>query len=297
MNNVQTILVNWGFSEKESLIYIILIKNGPLKVKEIVKITGINRVQVYELLRKMRNKAIIEQSTSYPIMFKGVSPDDLSELFIKIKKFELLTLEKNKEELSAEINKIQISDRNIETKFNIVQNLDVLMSKSLEFSENARCELAIRNDHLKDSEYDWKTVFKITLTNIKKNNAYIKIITNSKNEQFVNELMTKYKNYAKFFEFRIYDSNKEAPDLTIKDNEEILISLTPIKEKPQNLAAYKGVLTNSKPFVNLSADFFNECWNKSRKIRFNCLKADESEQVKSAIHEELTCGGYGVVLK
>jgi sugar-specific transcriptional regulator TrmB len=99
-NHLLTVLTNLGLTEKESKVYLAVIKLGTSIVSDISKSAGINRVTTYDILEKLKQKGIISHFTKKQIKyFSGISPETLleeyerktSNLRTAIPKFKALT--------------------------------------------------------------------------------------------------------------------------------------------------------------------------------------------------------------
>ncbi|MDD3648409.1 MAG: helix-turn-helix domain-containing protein [Candidatus Dojkabacteria bacterium] len=74
-------LLKLGFSHYEAGVYISLLNNGPLPVKEIANEIGVLPNAVYRLLTKLEKKSLITSSGSYPKVYKIISPSIALEVF------------------------------------------------------------------------------------------------------------------------------------------------------------------------------------------------------------------------
>lgn len=102
---LQKILIEIGFSKKESGVYLTLIKEGELTATFIAKLSGIDRVNVYQILEKLKNKGFVSSVVKENKQFFVAAPPKtiLSELERKteifnnkLKSFESIIGEKTK---------------------------------------------------------------------------------------------------------------------------------------------------------------------------------------------------------
>src|SRR5580658_9298809 len=65
-------LAELGFSENESKVYLLLLLHGGMKAGEIAKDLGIHRLDVYDILKRMQTKQIVESTISKPMIFNAI---------------------------------------------------------------------------------------------------------------------------------------------------------------------------------------------------------------------------------
>lgn len=92
--NLTKALLQLNLTEKEIATYIILLQNGPLRVQEISRESGINRVSIYSAIDELKNKGLLSETR------KGKKKLFVAENPEKLKLF----LEDAKEKLSKKEN-------------------------------------------------------------------------------------------------------------------------------------------------------------------------------------------------
>ncbi|MBI3384652.1 helix-turn-helix domain-containing protein [Candidatus Gottesmanbacteria bacterium] len=78
-----TKLKELGLEEKQSQIYLTLLKNGVLSPLELSRLTDLNRTTVYRILEELENKGLVEEVVDgKSVKAKAASPDKLRLLLI-----------------------------------------------------------------------------------------------------------------------------------------------------------------------------------------------------------------------
>jgi HTH-type transcriptional regulator, sugar sensing transcriptional regulator len=99
-------LVHFGLTEREAAIYLSLVMNGDSKASELAKELGIHRLDIYNALKSLQSKEMVESILSKPMVYRA-SP--IERVVIAIKK-------KQKEELrqaAGMINSLENASRKI----------------------------------------------------------------------------------------------------------------------------------------------------------------------------------------
>ena len=96
-------LQEFGLSKNESKIYLALIEFGEITVKEMSKITGIHRSNIYESLQKMAENGLVNA-----VMKEGKNKEDNEKVILKqekiIKKYDWKQF--NQEKLNTKLNSL-----------------------------------------------------------------------------------------------------------------------------------------------------------------------------------------------
>ena len=114
---IEKTLNNIGLSEKETEIYIFLGKRGPIKGSQISKYLKINKGQVYQILKALQKKGVVESTLEYPTRYTAVPFEHVIDSFIESKREEVGQIEKTKNGLISDKDWNRISKREIDTYF------------------------------------------------------------------------------------------------------------------------------------------------------------------------------------
>jgi len=86
-NNLETLLLDTGLSEKETRIYHVLLEKGTMAAPEIVKISGLKKGITYNILYKLaKDELVIQFSREGKLYFQPNDPEKLKSLIEKRKR-------------------------------------------------------------------------------------------------------------------------------------------------------------------------------------------------------------------
>lgn len=81
-NNLAFSLKKIGLTDKEVIIYLVLLENGPLSVRELAKISDINRGTSYDVLKSLINKGLVSYfDKTNKRQFNAEDPSRLKEFY------------------------------------------------------------------------------------------------------------------------------------------------------------------------------------------------------------------------
>ncbi len=103
---IEKTLKNFGLSEKEAELYVLLGKRGPQKGGYVTKQLKMNRGQVYRLLKSLQNKGLVEATFEYPTRYTAIPFEKVIDSFIKSKREEVALIEESKNDLLSDWKKI-----------------------------------------------------------------------------------------------------------------------------------------------------------------------------------------------
>lgn len=81
MEEIVDALKKLGFSDYESRVYATLAMKGEATASEIHKMSGVPRNKVYEVLRGLEEKGLIESLKSSPTVFRAINPESVLESY------------------------------------------------------------------------------------------------------------------------------------------------------------------------------------------------------------------------
>jgi sugar-specific transcriptional regulator TrmB len=92
-------LMNLGFAEIDAQVYIFLAEEGPHKARDVARALGIYKQRLYCILKKLREKAVVNSSPEIPANFSAVVFEKVLDLFMEARIEQQEALEANKEDL------------------------------------------------------------------------------------------------------------------------------------------------------------------------------------------------------
>ena len=106
IKTIKVALSEFGLTDKEIEIYIYLAKHGLLTGGEISKQTKTHRALVYRILKNLQKKGVVKATLESPTRFSSISFEKILDESIRIKQKEARSLEKAKESLLSDWEKI-----------------------------------------------------------------------------------------------------------------------------------------------------------------------------------------------
>jgi len=96
---MQKTLIDLGFSEKDSRVYIFIAAEGPKRAKDIAEALNLHISQLYSILKRLQNSGAVNPSSEYPAHFSAVIFEKVLELLVETKREQHKALLASKEEL------------------------------------------------------------------------------------------------------------------------------------------------------------------------------------------------------
>jgi sugar-specific transcriptional regulator TrmB len=267
---IEKALKNFGLSDKEIEVYIFLGKRGALKGVDITKQLKIHKAQVYRALKSLQKKGLVEVTLEYPARFTAVPFENLIDSFIKTKKQEVEQIEKTKNDLLSDWNKISQNELNYSLeKFSIIEGTKKIFNKIVNMAKQAKREFIMVSTFADVFRADRFGIFDI----ITPSNAKSKI-----QYKFLSQLSKQNLKIAKIFEadlnpivnFRVMDSSlglTKFSRMAIRDNEEILLFISEENEPSATKEKEVCLHTNCKAIIQSYLGVFNDLWRDSRDLR------------------------------
>ena len=128
---------DFGLSEYEARVLLTLLAKGELTAKEISQLSGVPRTSVYEVVRNLTEKGIVEGSGK-PMKFKSISSEELVNLFSR-------KIRENMDFLKKELPSIEETKREEIVKF---YSGDVAFSTLKECVDNSTDEIILAASYL-----------------------------------------------------------------------------------------------------------------------------------------------------
>jgi len=259
-------LKDYGLSERQIKVYLLLVANGPMKLSELAYKTGLYRMQVYITLKQLIQLGIVEATLSRPITYLAVPPkkalnlllEDLSTRLERAKENQAFILEK-----LISLTKLAPSNTN-SPKFRIIQGRKQYIKAAKQCYRRAQFE--INNINTSNAIIRGVMVgFDELAEECVKRGVKIRWITNV-TPQNVNEI----RRFCEIGEVRHLQINSTIR-LVIVDKIETLISS--IYDDSFNIKT-EGEVTlyindqNISTFIN---DYFINLWNNAKPITIESL--------------------------
>jgi sugar-specific transcriptional regulator TrmB len=88
-----------GFKRIDAEVYLFLDRMGPQKGKSIAEALQLRKQQIYQILKTLQARGMVNTSFETPARFSAVHLDIIVDSLVKAKKEQAITLQESKEEL------------------------------------------------------------------------------------------------------------------------------------------------------------------------------------------------------
>jgi len=275
-------LKNFGLTNKEVEVYILLAKKGPLKGTEIAKQIKRNRGQVYRILKNLQKKGFVEVTLEYPKRFVAVTFKKVLEIFAKSKRDELARIENSTKDLINDWERI--SKTHVEApleKFAVIEDNKKIYRKIAQMIEQTKNDfLAI----LSISDFVRAEQFGVFESAKSKPDLEFRVLTNltKQNLKAFKLLRTVLKP-----EINVKARNPELglslfPRMIIKDNQEILVFVSSNKQSSKKKRDV-CIHTNCESLVKAFTCVFDDLWRNSTNIEDKIIEIETGKPARKTL--------------
>lgn len=275
---VRKILRNVGTTDKEIEIYIFLAKHGPLKGAEIAQQTDTDKAEIYRILKSLQRKGLLESTLESPTRFAPVPFGKVLDSFIKARRDEVSSIENAKEDLLSDWDKISktVLETSVE-KFVIIEGENKINARIFQLVQEAKYQLSAVSSVSGLLLGDRFGVFKALNELELKSNVKVRFVTDlpEKDTGIMRKLFRRIPKGGYSFKWRVPDLGlKLHPPMLIKDQEEILLFITPKKEVSRGNDDEVCLWTNCSTIVQSFIRVFTDLWNDSTELEKKIIEVE-----------------------
>jgi sugar-specific transcriptional regulator TrmB len=267
---IKRILKDFGLTETEGKLYLFLARRGALKGTEIARQVKKDKAQVYHILKNLQAKGLVEATLEAPVRFTTVPFEKVVESAIKAKRDEAARIESIKQELfdywksisrampTAPLEKLRVIKGNKKIYRKILQMINETKSQ---LSAVLTVQGLLRADQfgLLDAAFDHPL----------KSQVQFRFLTEL-SQKNVNAMKTLLKRKPKArVNFKGRNPNLGlhlSPRMVIRDDEEILLFMTPRTDVSSKARDEVCLWTNGKTLVQSFSAVFENLWTNSTDI-------------------------------
>jgi len=280
------ILKDVGLTEKEIEVYIFLTRHGALKGLDIAKRIKKHKAQVYNILKNLQTKGLVEPTLEFPARFTVVPFEKVIDLSVKAKREEAAFIENAKEEIMSYWSSVSQSGLEpLLEKFVVIEGKNKIyrkISQMMMETKNLFSAVSTVPDLLNAQRFG---LFDVVLNNPPKSNAQFRFIVEV-TEQDLNVLkvVLKMKLQAEF-DFRGRTPNlsmRLSPRMIIRDDEELMLFVTPRIDTSDKEPDETCLWTNCKTLVLSFMSVFRDIWQNSTGIEDKIVEIEASKVVPRA---------------
>jgi len=262
---VKSALKNFGLTEKEAEVYIFLAKRGALRTGQISKQLKKNKGQVYRILSNLKKKGVVEATLEFPTRYSAVSLEKTIASFLKSRREEISTVEKTKEDLLRDWERISKTEVELAVeKFTVIEGNQKIFRKIAEMVEKTKSNLSATltvKDLARAEQFGiFNSAYKHTLRYTIKFRFLTEL--NKQNLKAIKLLKPKLKAGLNFKARNPELGLASFPRMMIKDGDEILFFISPNNDllpKEQEVCIH----TNCEALIQAFTGVFEELWRYS----------------------------------
>ena len=278
---VEKILKNFGLTEKEIDIYVFLAKHGVLKSREVARQIRKDKAQVLRILKSLQSKGLAESTLEAPKRFSAVPLEKVLDAFVKAKRDEATLIESTKNELLLywkSIGKTMPAGIPLE-KFVVIEGTNRIYSKISQMITETKNQLSTVSTVPGLLRADQMGLFDVVSSHPLRSKIQLRFLTelSGQNQNAIKALFEKASKASINFREKNPDLGlKPFPRMVIRDDEEVLLFITPQAEAPKAKQVDTGIWTNCKTLVQTFASVFEDLWRN----------ATDTQQEMRDIHAE-----------
>ncbi len=270
---VKNLLREIGVTDKETEVYIFLSKYGALKGLELTKRIKKHKGQVYNILKSLQSKGLVQPTLEFPARFTAVPLETAIDLNIKAKREAAALIENKKTDILNYWRTIkQAEEPTLIEKFAVMEGNRQIYPKIAQMIKETKNQLSVISS-LQGLLWAYQhDVFDSVLERTMESHFECRVITefSADNAKVLEKLL---ESLPVGLNFRGRSPNlgqRLTPRMIIRDNEEILFFTSSEKENapPENESC---LWTNCKALVQSFAAVFANLWENSididKKIR------------------------------
>ncbi len=265
-------LVNLGLTQHEAEVYIFLSRKGRSTAREITAANGVSKAQVYRNLKNLQSKGLVEAAIELPTKFTAVSIEKVLNLFVRTKKAEVISIEKNKRDLISSFKLLSPNETSKDSsRIMVLSGRNNIFAKIAEMAKAARREFIVLSrpeEFMRAEKSGANAEISRILSRLKISSKHL-IIFSKANASVLKSTFGQIRNNGRSdnYERRCVNFERTIPGFVAVDECEMTVFLTNNNEFTDNGKNELGLWTNSKLLVSAFTTFFDELWRDSLDVK------------------------------
>ena len=299
-DEVSSTLVDLGFTVSDARVYVFLAKKGPLKASTIAKSLKIRKQTLYPILKKLERKGIVNESIEHPARFSAAPFENVLDLFISSKIEEARFLQRKREKILSEWNKLYINqDVEHPPKFTVIEGTTHALSKIKQMVAETKKKISIVLPVSELLRTYRSGLFDVAFSHTLTSPIECHILTEG-TSQNVNAVKTLLKNSQQAgiaFKGRTPKLGLPlSPRMVIRDKEEAIVYIT--KQKDSAIEDETCLFTNCHELVQSFTIVFDELWRNATDLEKTVISDEVDTTVDTQVFdsEELASKKYEEIL-
>lgn len=266
--SIKTALKNFGLTEKEIEVYLLLARRGVQKTGQIAKQLKTNKGLTYRLLKNLQKKGVVEATLESPTRYTAISFEKVIDAYVKSTREEAERTEEAKNSLLSDWNRISQEelDSSLE-KFGVIEGKKKIFKKISKLLKETEEQISIGlliSDFLDAERFD---VFDTLDDMITSGKSYRILTQFSKQDLQTLKVLKRRINSA--LNFRGINPSLELSTfsrIVIRDNEEIVLFISDNQHGSSEYQKDVCLFTNCKSIIQAFSVFFEDLWKDSIEI-------------------------------
>lgn len=140
----------YGMSEREALVYLLVLRAGSASAGEVAKALSLRRMEAYRLVKKLSDANVIRANAGKPVTYSAQPVDEVVSTMMEVNAQRIKAMEAAKEELLMMVRSMpRGKPRPSEQQFRIIQGREQIYNKVGRMADEAKDSLSLlltRND-------------------------------------------------------------------------------------------------------------------------------------------------------
>jgi sugar-specific transcriptional regulator TrmB len=264
---VEKVLKDFGLTEKEAEVYVFLAKHGALKSREVARQIKKDKAQVLRILKSLQSKSLVESTLEVPKRFAAVPFEKVLDAFVQAKRDEAALIESTKKDLLLSWKSIGKTrpEAPLE-KFVVIEGNNKIHSKFSQMITETKKQLSTISTVPSLVRADQLGLFDVVFSHPLRSKIQFRFLTESsgQNSNAIIALFEKASNAGINFRGKNPDLGlRPFPRMVIRDEEEVLLFITPKAGAVRKKQVDTGLWTNCKTLVQTFAGVFEDLWRNA----------------------------------
>lgn len=256
---LQERLSEFGLDTSEAKLYASLLKTGPLKVADLARVSGFNRVQAYRILQRLESRGIVETTLEKPMKFVAAKPDVAFDILAKTLREKINLIEDEKNHFN-DLPQMEQSPHLEAEKFRVIRGRPEFFGTLRHLLDSVDSEVMFMTTRNGINRFYHSGLDDVLKPKAKKG-MKVRILAevDKSNLEAVKWL-------AKSFNIR-HSVERRTAQFMIVDNSQIVLSTALDDSSSMNSETDTSLWTNSKDHVSAITGLFDELWRDSIDVQ------------------------------
>jgi sugar-specific transcriptional regulator TrmB len=276
-------LLNLGFTEMDSKVYVFLAKRGMQKAFDMSKSMKMNKEQLYRSLKKLQSKGIVTATLEHPARFSAVPFEEVLDLFIKSKMEEAQEIQQNKDEILSVWKSLAVGQTDAAARFTVIEGRNIIYSRiqqMLQETKNRFSTISSVSGLLRANQHG---LFDNSYKKFSDSGIQFKFITELSDQNLgaIRTLLTEMARAKLNFEGRTPDLGLRLfPRMVIRDQEEVMFFISPNGSTASNEEENTCLWTNSRSLAQAFNAVFEDLWKNASDLRDKIQSLESGEPLQ-----------------